>query len=67
MTRGKHGAITKPDDDYVLIDSPLSGPIRRDGAELDVCIYLDEEGPSRVPASRSEHLNDLSHEFLGAF
>jgi hypothetical protein len=67
MNRGKHGATIKPDDDYLLIGSPLSGPIRRDGAEIAVCIYLGEEGPSRVPASRSKHLNDLSHEFLGAF
>ncbi|MGD9667845.1 MAG: hypothetical protein AB7U75_02195 [Hyphomicrobiaceae bacterium] len=35
--------MTKPEDDYVLIDSPLSGPLRRDGVEIEVCIYRGEK------------------------
>lgn len=39
-------AMANPDDEYVIIDSPLSGPLRRDGVEIDVQIYRceDEEG-----------------------
>lgn len=38
--------MANPDDEYVIIDSPLSGPLRRDGIEIDVQIYRgeDEEG-----------------------
>lgn len=35
--------MTDPIDDFVIIDSPLSGPLRRDGVEIEVCIYRGEE------------------------
>lgn len=34
--------MSNPDDDYVIIDSPLSGPLRRDGVAIDVQIYRGE-------------------------
>ena len=36
------------DDDYVLIESPLSGEFIRDGVRVDVQIYRGEEDPSWV-------------------
>lgn len=38
--------MANPDDEYVIIDSPLSSPLRRNSVEIDVQIYrgVDEEG-----------------------
>jgi hypothetical protein len=41
--------MAKSDDDYVLIDSPLSGPMRRDGVEIEICIYRGEDKPGWIP------------------
>ena len=35
--------MTKPDDDYVLINSSLSGEFRRDGVSVEVQIYRGED------------------------
>jgi hypothetical protein len=48
QSNGRNGCqenrnMTKPDDDYVLIGSPLSGPMKRDAIEFEVCIYSGEE------------------------
>ena len=40
--------MADPDDDYVLIESPLSGEFVRDGIRVDVQIYRGEEDPSLV-------------------
>lgn len=41
-------AVSNADDDFVLIESPLSGPFRRDGIEVDVRIYRGEQESSWV-------------------
>ena len=40
--------MTESDDDYLLIDSPLSGPLRRDGVDVEVCIYRGEDEPGWI-------------------
>ena len=37
--------MPNPDDDYVLIESPLSGEFARDGVRVDVKIYRGEQDP----------------------
>lgn len=36
------------DDDYVLIESPLSGKFTRDGVSVEVLIYRGEDEPSWI-------------------
>jgi len=40
--------MSNPEDDYVLIESPLGGEFKRDGIEVEVHIYRGEEDPSWV-------------------
>ena len=40
--------MAKPEEDYVIVNSPLSGELRRDGITIDVQIYRGEEDETWV-------------------